>query len=98
MRREEVVSSQQRLTAYRETMPATGQAEWTMAKDPPKPEHLLDPVEALVHICAIVEAAADELYGTEAEPNVLEIKSIPRRRFCRAHPHASSDGDHTLTL
>ncbi len=45
----------------------------------------LDPIEALVHIRAILEASADRLYGTAAEPMVREIrdildKAIPSRR------------------
>lgn len=57
-----------------------------MAKEPPKPEHLLDPVEALVHIRAIVEATADDLYGTQAEPTVREIRSILDRALLPRPP------------
>ncbi len=57
-----------------------------MSKRPHDPDAPLDPIEALVHIRAIIEASADGAYGTKAEPMVREIRNIldrvlpPQRR------------------
>ncbi|MCJ2015219.1 hypothetical protein [Methylobacterium sp. J-076] len=56
-----------------------------MAKEPPKAEQLLDLVEALLHIRAVVEATADQAYGTPSEAAFRMIRdlvdrAVPQRR------------------
>lgn len=67
--------------------PFSGQwVQEAMVKDTADTEQPLDPIEALIHIRTIVEASADLIYGTRAEPAMREITAIldkvlpPRRR------------------
>lgn len=41
-----------------------------------QPDQPLDPVEALKHIHTIVEATAEQAYGTSAEAPFREIRNI----------------------
>lgn len=47
-----------------------------MAKEPTRPKTLLDPVEALIHIQAIIKTSADLISGTKAEPAMHEITNV----------------------
>ena len=63
-----------------------------MTEEPP-----LDPVEALKHIRTILEAAADQAYGTPCEATFREIgnildKALPPKTRRRLTAQQGSDG------